>query len=374
MADAKIMVMTWNQELARTEERDIEPLFPFIKHQKPDIIVIGLQEAAPTKGKVAIGSGNYVGALIAKKILGVEYEFVGQRSFAGITKGKQLVTGRAHQVIEVLKRRRSNLRVDDVHFHDHSISLVSEKGFLTAMMKLNGNPFVFLSTHLDAKSADKREKLAKEAMRYVQKWLKGSPANVSMVVMGDMNYRAVREKSGALGADESSLLLQNLATPSGRRNLMRLDSFVVEGDPTAEVSGSMDRAPAALRHFNVNWPRFNSHAFPTYKRSVKTKDPGYQVWRKIASSMEFITEGLIIPGKNVSEDELKSALSVYTKHGAIKEKRAGYYDFGWLDRIGYRLKPPLRIQRGAPVSLNTLVAVTGGDHVPVYLMLNLSGF
>jgi hypothetical protein len=79
------------------------------------------------------------------------------------------------------------------------------------------------------------------------------------------------------------------------------------------------------------------------------------------------------------------ALTVYLKDGRLKEKRAGFYDFGWLDRIGFRTRsqaPDRLIARPNPVrlitneqpTLKSLMHVTGGDHVPVYTILNFEGF
>jgi hypothetical protein len=88
----------------------------------------------------------------------------------------------------------------------------------------------------------------------------------------------------------------------------------------------------------------------------------------------------------VGEYDRDKALGVYLKDGKLKEKRAGFYDFGWLDRIGIRtshvfgdrliVNPnPVRLlnPNEQPI-LKSMMQVTGGDHVPVYTILEFQGF
>ena len=81
MKDLTLFLITWNQELATTSKSDIDPILSYLGIHKPDLVVIALQEAAPCKGKIAIGARNYVGGLIQKHIKRPRYEFLGQASF-----------------------------------------------------------------------------------------------------------------------------------------------------------------------------------------------------------------------------------------------------------------------------------------------------
>ena len=243
-----------------------------------------------------------------------------------------------------------------------------------ALLKIGKRHFGFVGTHLDAKSEAKRAKLARQIAEHVAKWY-GSPLrNLNFFVMGDLNYRMVRiHDPSPLTEAESRSIMDQLRTPEGRKLLLSHDAFSMDDEAQFRNGLGKTNGPRALLPLELKWLPHGPNCLPTYKRTVKTSHPGYRAWRKIMTSPQFLKRGVLSAENGISEKDITQALDVYLKKGMLTQKRAGFYDFGWLDRIGYRLAPPVRLGRNQLAVLNTFMDVTGGDHVPTYTLLTLSG-
>jgi hypothetical protein len=400
MANLKLMCLTWNQELADIHKKDIQPLMELIRDERPDLIIIGLQEAKPTgmfhkPSKSFAFVGEKIAANLVRDYHLNNYRFLGRQSFRGVTKLTQVVKSvdptrsqLARQVIEVIA---SNPNITLSRTKYYQTKFLREKGFVFAEVQFNNRRLAFICTHLDSgTNVEKRRRMAYKIREKLHDWNNNDPHYNALFVMGDMNYRVRRpaEWFGNVSEAESQLIIEKLYTRAERQQLMREDSFIANPDNPVSVGAlRFDRGPAELDSLNMNWIPFDRDALPTYKRSTKTDHKGYAAWRRLRGPDRWnngsIPHGMIYRDGRYDRDV---ALTVYLKDKKLKVKRAGFYDFGWLDRIGMRTSRVFGdrlIINGNPVSLlrpneqptlKSMMQVTGGDHVPVYTILNFKGF
>ena len=400
MANLKLMCLTWNQELASIHKKDIQPLMELIRDERPDLIVIGLQEARPTSmfhkpSKSFAFVGEKIAANLVRDYRLNNYRFLGRQSFRGVTKGMQVAKSLdptrsqlARQVIEVIA---SNQNITLSRTKYYQTKFLTEKGFVFAEVQFNNKRLAFISTHLDSGTdVKKRRKMAYKIREKLHDWNNNDPRYNALFLMGDMNYRLRRpaEWFGNVSEAESQLIIEKLYARAERQQLMRKDSFIANPDNPVSVGAlRFDRGPAELDSLNMNWIPFHPDALPTYKRSTKTDHKGYAAWRRLRGPDSWnngsIPHGMIYRDGRYDRDV---ALTVYLKDRKLKVKRAGFYDFGWLDRIGFRTTRvfgdrlianpnPVRLLRAnEQPTLQSMMHVTGGDHVPVYTILNFQGF
>jgi len=401
MANLKLMCLTWNQELASIHKKDIKPLMELIRDERPALIVIGLQEARPTgifhkPSKSLAFVGEKIAANLRRDYHLNNYQFLGRQSFRGVTKFKQVAKSidptrsqLARQVIEVIS---SNPNITLSRTKYYQTKFLAEKGFVFAEVLFNNKRLAFIATHLDSGTNIKKlRKMAYKIRAKLHDWNNDDPRYNALFLMGDLNYRVRRsdELSGKVSQAESQLVLDMLHTRVERQQLMRRDSFITDPDNPVTVGAlSFDSGPAELDSLNMHWIPFHPDALPTYKRTIKTDNKGYAAWRRLLQMRDYRQDGRIPKGMmyGVDEYDRDKALGVYLKDGKLKEKRAGFYDFGWLDRVGIRtshvfgdrliVKPnPVRLlnPNEQPI-LKSMMQVTGGDHVPVYTILEFQGF
>lgn len=399
MANLKLMCLTWNQELADIHKKDIQPLMELIRDERPDLIIIGLQEAKPTgmfhkPSKSFAFVGEKIAANLVRDYHLNNYRFLGRQSFRGVTKGMQVLKSLdptrsqlARQVIEVIANN-PNITVSRTKYYQ--TKFLREKGFVFAEVQFNNRRLAFISTHLDAgTNADKRRRMAQKITQKLNDWNNNQPRYNAIFVMGDMNYR-LRRLDGYHGIPtpaESQQVIDMLHTRANRQQLMRRDSFITNPGAPVRIAGlNFDQGPAELDSLHLQWIPFDQDSLPTYKRTTKTDHKGYAAWRRLRGPDRWnngsIPHGMIYRDGRYDRDV---ALTVYLKDGRLKEKRAGFYDFGWLDRIGIRTRSrpqdrliaqpnPVRLITNQQPTLKSLMHVTGGDHVPVYTILNFEGF
>jgi len=399
MANLKLMCLTWNQELADIHKKDIQPIMELIRDERPDLIVMGLQEAKPTgmfhkPSKSFAFVGEKIAANLVRDYHLNTYRFLGRQSFRGVTKGMQVLKSLdptrsqlARQVIEVIA---SNPNITLSRTKYYQTKFLREKGFVFVEVQFNNRRLAFISTHLDAgTNADKRRRMAQKITQKLNDWNNNQPRYNAIFVMGDMNYR-LRRLDGYHGIPtpaESQQVIDMLHTRANRQQLMRRDSFITNpGNPVRIAGLNFDQGPAELDSLHLQWIPFDQDSLPTYKRSTKTDHKGYAAWRRLRGPDRWnngsIPHGMIYRDGRYDRDV---ALTVYLKDGRLKEKRAGFYDFGWLDRIGIRTRSrpqdrliaqpnPVRLITNQQPTLKSMMHVTGGDHVPVHTILNFEGF
>ena len=401
MPNLKLLCLTWNQELASIHKKDIQPLMELIRDERPALIVIGLQEARPTSifhkpSKSIAFVGEKIAANLRRDYRLNNYQFLGRQSFRGVTKGMQVVKSLdpsrsqlARQVIEIIAGN-DNITLSRTKYYQ--TKFLREKGFVFAEVLFNNKRLAFISTHLDSGTdIEKRRKMAYKIRTKLHDWNNNDPRYNALFLMGDMNYRVTRpdEWFGRVSQAESQLVIDMLHTRAERQQLMRQDSFITNPDNPVSVGAlSFDRGPAELDSLNMHWIPFHPDALPTYKRTIKTDNKGYAAWRRLLQMRDYRQDGRIPKGMmyGVGKYDRDVALEVYLKDGKLKVKREGFYDFGWLDRVGFRtshvfgdrliVNPnPVRLRRPSQQpTLKSLMQVTGGDHVPVYTILTFEGF
>ncbi len=394
MANVSIMCITWNQELADMDKDSIDPLFKVIQKKKPDLIVIGLQEAvksATKSKKELIPHLHFVGKKLANmsEDATTEYSHIGELSFGGVTKGIQVVTAiggnYAQQSIEVLKKSTAvNISLGEINSYKHST--FSEKGFLFATVNVGQKRLGFCTCHLAADDDTKRTKMANQVLKSIEEWTKSKKINVSKKLhgfwfMGDLNFRLKRPSkytkaitNKKVPVDESSEVVQELINRGTRLSLRAEDSFL--GNTTGVTKGTrtFDTGPQSLSPLKLWWVPFHDDSFPTYKRTKSKKDQGFTAWKNLLADQNYTTNGSIYDNQNM---EHLIAISQYLdENGQLIMKRDGFYDFGWLDRIGFTLgnadlpkiteSSTIKIEDGTMPYLYTPMDVKGGDHVPVY--------
>ena len=152
MANLNLMCLTWNQELADIHKKDIQPLMELIRDERPDLIVMGLQEAKPTgmfhkPSKSFAFVGEKIAANLVRDYHLNTYRFLGRQSFRGVTKGMQVLKSLdptrsqlARQVIEVIA---SNPNITLSRTKYYQTKFLREKGFVFVEVQFNNRRLAF---------------------------------------------------------------------------------------------------------------------------------------------------------------------------------------------------------------------------------------
>jgi len=325
---AKIFCLTWNQELELPKEGTLAEISNRVTHLDPDLIVIGLQEAATY---ATFKSKFLAHELRRDSYLGKNYKkFEGSGSFSGVTKKEQILGSKAHQAIQVMVRKNDVKTTATMTPYQKTSG--SEKGFSLAEVNFMGKKLAFVSTHLAVKEKNRTKELAK---------ISGVVSKIpydALFLMGDLNYRLYNDKR----RDE---LLDACATQDGRAGLIssKHDSF----------------NPEHFKDLSLTFPAFHAvHSLPTYKRKKTSKKGAADGIKKLV-------------GGNVD----KKALEDIYFPNPLTEKDKKFWDFGWLDRIGYNLLNGLSLRgKAQDYTMEVWSDMPYGDHAPVTLLLEIDGF
>lgn len=373
MATKRVMCVTWNLELQCPDNAALtESFVTTIRAQndanRPNVIVIGLQETASYDTIAATFIGN---KLVVNTLLGNAanfnnnpYVLLGTARFKGITKKGQIFGKKAQQAIQVLVRQadQANIAGD---FDAYQKAWQSEKGFVFADLNCYGKRLGFVSTHLAADSDESRRKGCQTISNAMGEYIGDGGKFSALFMMGDLNYRLRRMNSTTPAATETQLIINMMVNRGGRMQLRTYDTF---------DAGTLNLLP-------FMWPPHDQDCFPTYKRSKSNSDYG------VIRQLKYPGGVMDNQGKVTNVNALKT---IYAKEGAFKEKRAGVWDFGWLDRIGYAVYAPGYynpdgnaglLKAGLTIAGNQAdIAMQGwnhvpyGDHMPVYCQFDLNGF
>ena len=349
MATRSILCVSWNLELQCPDKQALTDSFVnYIKskkNNKPSLIVIGLQEATSYDNWAA----TFIGEKLARpELLGRHYTLLASERFKGITKGKQIIGHKANQVIQVLGHKNAKISAET---DQSKKKWYGEKGFCFAGVNMDGKNLGFISTHLSSDTdAAKKQNEGKKILEFLKEEAKSDTFD-ALFMMGDLNFRVKQE--GAAGDKKS--VQRNLLSPGGRLKLQQHDSF----------------DPQAFAKLPFIWPPHEAGTLPTYKR--KKDKSVYGTIRRLKSR-----EGI----------DNRALLNLYPI--GSKQDRPGFWDFGWLDRIGYACVAPGQFNQRAKLGhsmfksrlklQNTDVVVKSfyyvpyGDHVPVYCDFLFSGF
>lgn len=350
MATKTVLCVTWNLELQCPDERTLRDSFgDYVRSRAhhPDIIVIGLQEATSYSNR----SATFIGEKLVENntLLRQYYDLLATERFKGITKFfKQALSHKANQVIQVLGKKGGRITAET---EKHRKGKLSEKGFTFARVNVGGRSLGFISTHLSSDTdVQKKQREGRGIMDFLKTQAREQRFD-AVFMMGDLNFRVAQQGY----AQRKEGVEEYICTPTGRELLMRSDSF----DPN---------------HFNnmpFIWPGFEPDSLPTYKRK-KDKALYQTIWA--------------LKGKlDRQNNNLKTLYPISSKKG-----REGYWDFGWLDRIGYACYAPEQYN-GVPglsrnfwaprlkcknpdVRLKVWGHIPYGDHAPVYCQFELDGF
>lgn len=175
-------------------------------------------------------------------------------------------------------------------------------------------------------------------------WISPSDLHTSFL-MGDLNFRLQlhdpKTDASNKTVAEMGTLIADTTLNGGRDTLWQLDSF------NKIFFDSIDQ-DSILRGYN--FPKPSPLYLPTYKRAFKTQTDKEKI--AILAAATAPTAAQIKP--------------VYFKGKAGTDKplsaRAGYYELGWLDRIGYKCAPSANIRNVAQFSFDEIDLA---DHVPV---------
>ncbi len=376
------MCFTWNLELDQPKDAVLDKCFvEFLsnqpKIQRPEMIVIGLQETA----SYTVFGNTFIGHKLAgKKLLGGinfedPYELVETVSFKGVTSKGQIISKKAQQAIQVLVRKSAKDKIKVAPLKK-SRGFFSEKGFVGVDVEFFGKRLNFISTHLDAKTEAHRLKDCETIIDTLHE-LSGKGAYDGLWLMGDLNFRippfdATFDINGKVSLKhvdpedytpkptDSRYMIDLLRSRDGRKMLMAHDSF---------------HKTEAFKGMPYVWPKFHPDSLPTYKRKHKSKH--YKLIQKL--------EDVIDKDGKIAQTRLPEIQNLFTSKGVVKfKKKRGQWDMGWLDRIGYAvgvdghhsesmgiglgrvLKKGLRvITQPGGYTLHVFNHIPCGDHAPV---------
>ncbi len=311
-----IWIATWNCE---NQAPDDTMLGDFINNevnalpvaQKPDFIVIALQEA------VNIWKGDFVSQRLAKtKRLGNDYTHLASSWVMGITKGTK-----NYLQVGVLAKNGAVVTNNSTNSYREGME---GKGGAYVKFRSGNRSLGFIGAHLDSRNNTHRNSQIKGLLAKITG---NDPATVTdqnlihalvnqfdvLFFMGDLNYRLTAGGQINQGITVEQIV-KKIATPAGRVQLWAQDTL-----PNSPLVAT----------YGFNFPALD-HLLPTYKREYTDKVPcttlstllGAQPINLGPSQQGFI-EGCYFKG-------IRSDVAVPYNVG----RQA--FDVGWLDRIGYR--------------------------------------
>jgi hypothetical protein len=328
---------TWNCEQQFPEPSQLETLFSHcdtaINHKDCDLVVLALQEASRGGGgRLMLPGFHALDRLEAegqtKNTENCQLLFVWDK-FTPQPNGTVVVANRLSSVVQRDLKKRIKFWSEYGKGSNTTLIEWTPVGEQTAWQ------LAFTGAHLDSKSAQKRSDQIADAMNAPSTLSQNGRWDVQFM-MGDLNFRVNKTGTWTL-THFVSTIYSNPETLFAGDSLK--DNEVLRGpwwhfpNPYAGAPGTGTR---------LQWP--------SYKKFYKGQQ-GAQA-RQVVS----ITRTTIPQIWDIKVD----------KDGNVKEgERAGQYDFGWLDRIGYRINGSSSRQvkllySGSPERLIL------SDHAPVY--------
>lgn len=349
----------------------------------PDVIIIALQEAKPHNKKYV---GERLVDILPKETASKDshgntttapiYKELTKLSQSGFTKG----TTNYMQISCLVKRHMASAytNVTTTSYKDG----IEGKGGVCISFTTEGARFGFAGCHLDSKKASNRN----DQIRKVMKRLSGSPkgdhasvgdinqaldANYHAVFMtGDLNYRLRPSQDITLDWDPWDLA-DLIADPARRDELWALDTlndtmFIdtkAKDEDKALLGGQrlVNKPTDSPAGFGFIFPKPAPLFLPSYKIDYKTDD-AQNPWLRINSQNAGV--------QDVADCYFKRKHKGEVLYDA-KSSRPGLFELGWLDRVGYRLRP----NNPPTVTVDEFKNFEGfklADHAPVMMKLTVS--
>jgi hypothetical protein len=329
----RVWLGTWNVEQQFPDQNMIQAWLADGQKYNPDILAFGFQEAT-RNGAFSIGG----------------YQEINEVTVKGRTKGKK-----NRQLLAVFQSNQWDWLVPEkiasgdwrknLSTPKKKLKFWAEYGKGAAVVTLlsaenAGCLFAICSAHLDSKNADER----KNQISQILEQAKQTAGMVPEVIffMGDLNYRL--NAGGPIPANQTTKSTMVDAIANKRAALLAQDSFKVGDFPSGFVfPDPCDGAP--------NSPPY----LPTYKRIYAG-----------AAGATAKSSAANLP----SPDAVKKCFALKVKNDIVQVgERAGQYDLGWLDRIGYQVNTAkVRVTHLCSGSCPDLVL---SDHTPVYSVFDV---
>jgi hypothetical protein len=389
----KIWMLTWNCENQAPKDRLFDQfcdeLLPASeKAQWPDILVIALQEADCYFSARRL----FVTHKIAEKF-SADYQLLSAPSFMGTTKPPT----KCYIHLGVLVRKTFQISRDPNRqsiwnpLHQNAASQVIDqgsgeyrdgkfpkcKGGAFARVSYVGKKLGFIGAHLDGPvKAAACNRQIQELLRSVTNSTATNATGLSadlnqqfdaLFFMGDLNYRL------STGANKPTVndMVAAIGQTQTRRNLWAYDTLNGTQVPLASHS-------PLVTAYGFTFPRFD--ILPTYKRYYKDRtndNPCLRLSPRMLTSFGDLT----IPGAAQQKPQQIEAnqgmLQACYFQGQVGSdsahsvKRQGYYELGWLDRIGFRIKAGTTIVANS-IKFKALDHIVLSDHTPIMMKIELS--
>jgi hypothetical protein len=388
----KIWMLTWNCENQAPKDglftKFAAELLPATeKANWPDILVIALQEADCYLSARRL----FVSHKIAEQFSN-DYQMLSAPSFMGTTKPptkcyihlgvlvkKNLVISRDPNrtaVFSPLVQAANSMSIVDQGSGEYRDGKFPKcKGGAFARVFFRGKKIGFIGAHLDGPVKEKATD------RQIQKLLQSITASTAadavglnadltnqfdaLFFMGDLNYRlmaiankgTVNDMVAAVGRTATRKALWDYDTLNGTQLLASSHSPLV-------------------KTYGFTFPKFDM--LPTYKRAYKDRTSDNSCLR-LSSRMAGSQGELLEPGRNTPNqiDSHRSMLQGCYYQGkvgsdsALSDKRQGYYELGWLDRLGYRIKTGTTVIPGS-VESKALDNIVLSDHTPILMKIEIN--
>jgi endonuclease/exonuclease/phosphatase family metal-dependent hydrolase len=390
----KIWMLTWNCENQAPKDRLFDQfcdeLLPASEEAHwPDILVIALQEAACYSGR------QFVTQKIAERFK-KNYALLSSSSLMGTTK----FPAKCFIHLGVLVRIEEALTLNPLHGGAFAPLKMSNqgsgeyrdgrfprcKGGAFAKVNYAGKNLGFIGAHLDGPAK------VTACNRQIQKLLQSisnstdpDPAKISTALnqfdalffMGDLNYRLSADSKKPMRVND---MVAAIGQTTPRKSLWDYDTL--NGKNILLTSPSPLVGP-----YSFMFPQFD--VLPTYKRYYEDRTINNPCLR--LSSRMVTTAGDLTPGVKVTAtgtltsgvgnqqqitDNLGMLQACYFqgKTGiapAESTKRMGFYELGWLDRIGFRIKPGTTIAPNS-IMFKALDNIVLSDHTPIVMKITLN--
>jgi endonuclease/exonuclease/phosphatase family metal-dependent hydrolase len=385
----KIWMLTWNCENQAPKDSLFDQfcneLLPASeKAQWPDVLVIALQEADCYFSARRL----FVTHKIAEKF-SADYQLLSAPSFMGTTKPPTKcyihLGVLVRKTFQIFRDPKREMTWNPLHANSHAIDQGSGeyrdgkfpkcKGGAFARVSYGGKKLGFIGAHLDGPVK------AAACNRQIQALLRsitnstatnavGLSADLNqqfdaLFFMGDLNYRL------STGANKPTVneMVSAIGQTQTRRSLWAYDTL--NGPHILQTSHS-----PLVTAYGFTFPRFD--ILPTYKRYYKDRtsdNPCLRLSpRMLASSGDLTTPGVRDQLQIQANQGMLQACYFQGQVGsdsAHSAKRQGYYELGWLDRIGFRIKQGTTVVANS-TKFKSLDDIVLSDHTPIMMKIELT--
>jgi endonuclease/exonuclease/phosphatase family metal-dependent hydrolase len=330
----RIWLGTWNVEQQFPDQSMLDSWFNTGRKLNPDLLAFGFQEA-DRNGTFTVSG----------------YQPIREVTVNGRTKAHK-----NRQLLIVFQRNNWNEVVPakvhagqwrkDLSTPKKKLKFWAEYGKGAAVVTLlsvegSGCMYAICSAHLDSKSSPERINQINQILNQA-KTTAGMEPEV-LFFMGDLNYRLNAKPPIQAKQTTADNMIDAIA--KNRPALLKLDSFNPQDFPAGFVfPDPCDGIPKSAPYL------------PTYKRIYA--GPAGVTARAAA-------------GKLPSRDAVRDCFALKVKNNIVQVgERAGQYDLGWLDRIGYKVSSSHsgQVTHLCSGSCPDLVL---SDHTPVYSVFDV---